>query len=97
MRLNARVDANQPEIVEALREKGASVVHLHPIGRGVPDILVGINGQNYLVEIKDGSKPASKQKLTSDQQIFHANWKGQVKVIHSVEEALNLFLETVAV
>ena len=37
----ARVDANQPEIVKALRGVGATVQHLHKVGQGCPDLMVG--------------------------------------------------------
>lgn len=40
----AKVDVNQPSIVEALRRVNASVCHIHMVGRGVPDILVGVEG-----------------------------------------------------
>jgi hypothetical protein len=39
-----RVDRNQAEIVEALREAGASVGHTHAVGHGFPDIVVGVPG-----------------------------------------------------
>ena len=32
-------------------------------GRGVPDLLVGYGGANWLVEIKDGDKSLSKRQL----------------------------------
>lgn len=41
MKLRGRVDANQPEIVRALRDIGASVVSLANVGQGCGDILVG--------------------------------------------------------
>lgn len=84
----ARIDANQPEIVEALREAGCSVQLLHMVGKGCPDLLVGWQGLNVLVEVKDGSKPPSARKLTPDQEIWHDNWRGQVTVVCSVHEAL---------
>jgi hypothetical protein len=59
--------------------------------------LVGINGQNFLLEIKDGSKPSSKQNLTPEQQTFHANWKGELRVVNSVKEALAFLEEKVAI
>lgn len=89
----ARVDANQPAIVEALRKMGATVLHLHTIGKGAPDIAVGYKGKNALVEIKDGSKPPSARKLTPDEEKFHAEWRGQVTVIESVDEAI-AFIQT---
>ena len=45
-------DANQPEIVAALRERGAYVVEIeHPL-----DLLVGYDGAWCLVEVKAGPK-----------------------------------------
>jgi Holliday junction resolvase len=81
MRRAARVDANQKEIVEYLRKRGASVQLLHTVGKGCPDIVVGYGGCNYLFEIKDGSKPASQRKLTPDEQEWHDEWKGSVLVV----------------
>ena len=57
MRRAAKIDANQPEIVAALEAVGASVVSTAGLGNGFPDIVVGFRGINYLIEIKDGSKP----------------------------------------
>lgn len=83
-----KVDANQPEIVKALRQVGCTVSHLHKVGAGIPDLLVGRNGVNYLLEIKDGAKAPSAQKLTEDQVIWHDEWKGQKEVVNSVNAAL---------
>lgn len=44
MSFRKRVDRNQPEIVEALREAGASVGHTHAVGQGFPDVVVGVQG-----------------------------------------------------
>ena len=85
-----RVDANQKEIIATVREMGVSVLILSEVGRGCPDILLGLFGQNHLVEIKDGQKPPSARKLTSDEQKFFDTWKGQVCIISSVEEAIAL-------
>lgn len=84
----SRVDDNQREIVTALRQMGCSVSHLHAVGSGCPDILVGYQRRNYLLEIKDGSKPPSAQKLTPDQVTWHALWRGEVVVVLSVAEAI---------
>ena len=50
-----RVDINQKAIVEHLRAMGASVFHLHEVGKGCPDLLVGVNSQTYLIEVKKDS------------------------------------------
>jgi hypothetical protein len=89
MRRAARTDANQTAIVAALRAAGASVQHLHAVGEGCPDLLVGLRGKNYLVEIKDGAKSPSQRGLTPDQQAWHLLWRGDpVTVLHSVEQAI---------
>lgn len=85
----AKIDANQNEIVNALRKAGCSVQILSSVGKGCPDILVGFCGVNILMEIKDGNKPKSAQKLTDDQVVWHRNWNGSVVVVNSVYEALN--------
>ena len=85
-----RVDGNQAEIVETFRAVGATVQHLHTIGRGCPDILVGYRGVNYIVEIKDGSKPPSKRQLTPDEIAWHQLWRGQVSIVKNNDDALRL-------
>lgn len=84
----AKVDANQKEIVEALRSIGATVQHLHAVAQGCPDLLVGRQGVNYLLEVKDGNKPPSSRKLTPDQVNWHSLWQGAVVVVKSVDEAI---------
>lgn len=85
MRRAARIDANQPEIVAALRAVGCSVQTLAAVGAGVPDLLVGVSGVNLLMEVKTASG-----KLTKDQVPWHESWRGQVAIVRSVDEALNL-------
>lgn len=81
MRYAARVDANQTEIVMALRKAGAYVWVI-----GLPvDLLVGYKDRTFLVEVKT----TSKKRLTSLQMDFFANWTGSTLVrIDSVEAAL---------
>lgn len=69
--------------MNGLRGAGYSVQHLHSVGAGCPDILVGAEGINVLIEIKDGDG-----KLTPDQVVWHAVWKGQVAVARNIEEAI---------
>ena len=90
MRRAAKVDANQAEIVAALRGVGCSVQPLHAVGGGVPDLLVGKGGVNLLVEVKDGSKRPSARRLNAVQQEWHDAWRGNVAVVSSVAEALTL-------
>ena len=86
----ARVDDNQSDIVKVLEQMGCTVVSLAAVGKGVTDLLVGVSGKNLIIEVKDGSKPPSARKLTDAQKIFHAEWRGQIAVVKSVEEAVQL-------
>lgn len=83
----ARVDDNQKAITRYLRDKGAIVTVTSSMGRGFPDLVVGYKGKNILLELKDGSKSPSEQKLTAEQIIFHSTWKGQIAVVNSPEAA----------
>lgn len=86
----AKADRNQPEIVAMLRLVGCTVQHLHTIGKGCPDLLVGYQGRNYLFEIKDGELPPSGRKLTEDEKDWHDSWRGVVHVVHNEREALEV-------
>ncbi|MDD4986141.1 MAG: hypothetical protein PHQ43_10210 [Dehalococcoidales bacterium] len=78
-----RTDANQAEIMAALRKVGASVQSLHEVGRGCPDLVVGYHGHNYLMEVK-----MPFQILNAAEEAWHVKWKGQVAVVYGVKEAL---------
>lgn len=92
MRTAARIDANQTEIVNALRKIGCSVQHLHAVGAGCPDLLIGHRGRNTLLECKDGKKPPSACKLTKDQTKWHIEWRGLVHIVYSVNDAIRVVL-----
>jgi hypothetical protein len=91
MRRAAKVDANQEQVVEALRAAGASVQTLAAIGKGLPDLLVGYQGQTLLLEVKDGRRPPSKRRLTEDQLKWHGAWRGgPLAVVDGPEAALRM-------
>jgi hypothetical protein len=83
MRYAARVDANQDQIVSALRTAGAYVWIISlPV-----DLLVGYKGHTFLVEIKS----TSKKRLTGLQADFFENWSGSTLArIDSPEAALRM-------
>lgn len=82
---NAKIDRNQNEIVNALRDFGATVTSLAENGKGVPDLIVGYNYQNYLMEVK-----GPQGTLTPCQVIWHQNWRGTVHVVRTAEEAISI-------
>lgn len=88
MRRAARTDGNQTPIVAALRAIGCSVQSLASVGQGVPDLLVGFMHKNFLLEVKDGDRKPSEQRLTTDEVLWHNAWNGKVAVVHNVKEAL---------
>lgn len=91
MRRAAKIDANQPAIVKALRAAGATVQSLAAVGDGVPDLLVGINGRTALIEIKDGAQVPSAQRLTPGQLEWHGAWLGgTLATVNNVEAALRV-------
>lgn len=96
MRRAANIDANQPEIVKVFRDLQCSVRHTHQLPDGGGDIIVGCQNLNCLVEIKDGSKPASKQKLTDDEKRFQQSWKGMYRVVSNTDEAIAVVAEMCA-
>lgn len=76
-----RRDANEPEIVKALRDIGATVIELDKF-----DLLVGFQGRDYKIEVKN---PEGLNKLTEIQIDIIENWRGSpLHVVRSVEEAI---------
>jgi hypothetical protein len=80
----AKRDANHPEIVTALEQAMCSVVELHQLGDGVPDLLVGNHlVGNVLMEIKTDDGELSPAQVT-----FHREWRGPIVTVRNVDEAL---------
>jgi hypothetical protein len=90
MRRAAKIDANQAQVVSALRAAGARVTSMAALGKGAPDLLVGFRDAIYLLEVKDGAKVPSAQKLTKAQEVWHAEWDGYVRVVNSPDAALRV-------
>ncbi len=86
MRTASKIDANQREIVTALRKAGCKVKSLAMMGEGFPDLLILRAGVLTLMEIKDGSQPPSKRRLTPHQVQFHKDWP--VVIARDIQEAL---------
>ena len=76
-----RTDENQTAIIDALRDEGASVQSLAACGAGCPDLVVGLAGQSFLVEVKNGLKVPSRRMLTDDQETWIKRWNGSAVVV----------------
>lgn len=85
MRRASRTDANHNAIAKAFEALGCHVIHLHFVGRDVPDLLVAINGTNVLVENK-----TARGKLSAGQKRFREEWPGLVCTVRSEDSAIEL-------
>ena len=80
MRRASKVDANHTEIVDCFKKLGCSVLSLAAVGRGVPDLLVAINGITWLVEVKSGK---SKENLLQTE--WAENWLGARALVRDTQ------------
>jgi hypothetical protein len=81
-----RRDDNEAEIIDALKAIGCTVTQIdQPV-----DLIVGYRTYNFLIEVKDGSKPPSRRQKTDSQKQFFKTWRGQVRVVETPEEAIEL-------
>ena len=85
MRQRARVDKNHQEIVRCLKTLGCTVLSLHAMGKGVPDLLIGYQGHCYLVEVKDKTG-----RVNAVQKEWHQAWNTPVYVVKTTIECVNL-------
>lgn len=99
MRRAARTDANQREIVQALRNAGCLVHDTSSVGGGFPDLVVKTPARGgfshrpsrvLLVEIKDGRKSPSARQLTEEQKRFATDWGTHWCCVTSVDEAIKV-------
>ena len=81
-----KVDGNHTSIVEDLRRLGFSVWDTHTVGKGGPDVIVGIRLHNILVEIKDG-----KNDLNEKEKAFKTMWRGPYIVARCAEDVISYF------
>jgi hypothetical protein len=94
----ARQDANHNGIKLALEQAGCVCTNTHQVGNGFPDLCVGFRNDHghpriILIEVKDGSKVPSKQKLTEDEQAWWNHWPGDAYVVRSAREAVELVFD----
>lgn len=84
-------DHNHRTIVRAFVACGASVMEADCVGGGAPDLVVGLYGENFLVEVKNLKSSYGKRGLNKNQQSFKRRWGGgEVFVATSIEDVQNL-------
>lgn len=88
MRQAARKDANHDEIAAIFSGYGFDVIDTSGFSGKMLDLLVTLsNGFFQYIEIKDGRKPKSARKLTTDEEKFISRRPDRCTVIESVEQA----------
>ena len=83
----AKIDKNQPEIVQALRLHGAKVRSVAQLKKAF-DLLVFYNGNTFIIEVKDGNKPLTEGEIEFKEIVESAGVK--YWVIRSVTDALEM-------
>jgi len=90
MRTACRKDRNHTAIAEVFSQFGFTVIDTSAFSGRMLDILVYIGDYHFqFIEIKDGSKPPSARKLTTDEVEFMQTHHGHCTVIESEEQAKN--------
>ena len=89
----ARTDANQSDVVNALRAADFHVWITSGASKGFPDLMAscwaqGIGPVTVLLEVKDGNKPPARRALTPDQVRFARFFLGPLAVVYSGAEAV---------
>ena len=91
MKKYGRTDGNQTPLIKDLRRiPGLKVLILSSVGDGCPDFCTGWMGLNHLFEVKNPDMPPSKRKLTKDERRFHNTWTGQVDVVLTLRDILDV-------
>lgn len=88
-----RVDANHWEIFNTLKRLGWCVISTAELGGGFPDLVAAKDGVIKLIEVKDGRKRPSAQKLTACEALYHRDMAAAgcpIVIVRSVDDAINL-------
>lgn len=80
--MKPRRDGGEDAIIETFEALGWSVVKSPPL-----DLIIGKRDRTVLIEVKDGSKTPSGQKLTKAEVKFIKGWRGEVYIVRSAEDA----------
>lgn len=78
-----KTDANQTEIVDALRAMGVVVRSLAGVGDGMNDLLCACRGELWLLECK-----VPGEHLTPKQKAWHAECPWRNHVAYTIGDAL---------
>jgi len=89
MRRAARKDENHKEISKTFSKLGWSVLDISNL-KNCADLVVGKRKHTIIIEIKNGSNPPSRQKLTTGEESFHAKWNGDIRIVNCIQDVIDL-------
>ena len=76
-------DANEAEIIDALKAYGASVIQMDKI-----DLIVGYKGKTHVMEVKN---PLTSWTVQPSQQRMINDWVGSpIHIVTTKEQAINI-------
>ena len=90
-RYGSKTDQNQSALLACIRMiPNISICDLSDTGSGCPDVMLGLSGRNILIEIKRPDCAPSRSKLNDKQEKWHGEWKGQVAVVRTLDDVLEV-------
>jgi Holliday junction resolvase len=89
MRRAARTDDNQTEIVALFRKLGWAVLIVAQLKKCC-DLVVSKDGRTICIEVKDGKKIPSAQKLTPGEEEFRDRWQGEYKIVNCENDVIEI-------
>lgn len=91
-RSGGNIDRNHHEIKEFLIKNGALIIDTSRIGYGCPDLVVKVNENVYLAEIKNPKTGSYSKKLNINQKNFALDWQGgPVYLIRNIQDTSYFF------
>lgn len=85
-------DANHDAIKARFMELGCTIADMAACGvPGFPDALIGLIGQNMLVEFKNPDTSYGRAGFNANQSAFSRDWRGgRIWIVRSPDEATTL-------
>lgn len=87
-----RRDVNAGQILRDLEDAGFSVQDLSQVGGGCADAIIGRNGLDLKLEIKNPETGYGRRGMSESQQLRSDTWRGApTAVVYSTRDALDAF------
>lgn len=89
--VNLTIGERQIAELKAMNQKGVKIGEMAAaLGLTYNKLYQNMRLLGMVKEIKDGSKPPSRRKLTPAEEKFHDLWTGRVDICNSFEEVIKV-------